>query len=321
MSMRFEKTLIEVPTESCHASNVAIFGGRVYVVWFGGTREGAPDVGIYMTVFENGRQKDIVRMEHEEGLPHWNPVLYVNAEMLHLYYKVGKTIPKWHTRHMYTTDGVNWTGPYELVEMDEGGRGPVRNKPLALSGGQVLAPASVETDDSWRAFVDISEDGGHTFRASGEVPVDAARLKGKGVIQPALWQTPDGAVHMLLRSTEGCIMRSDSSDAGESWCEAYDTGMPNNNSGLALSRMGDGRLILVCNPVRGNWAARTPLSVFVSSDEGASFMKAADIETDPGEFSYPSISCDGNEVYISYTFDRRAIALIRTSAGDITPEV
>ncbi|WP_052737040.1 exo-alpha-sialidase [Paenibacillus algorifonticola] len=37
---------------------------------------------------------------------------------------------------------------------------------------------------------------------------------------------------MLLRSTEGFIFRSDSNDDGRTWCQAYPTPLPNNNSGI-----------------------------------------------------------------------------------------
>ena len=44
-----------------------------------------------------------------------------------------------------TDNGVTWSGPQELVPGDvSGGRGPVRNKPLRLASGRILAGASTE---------------------------------------------------------------------------------------------------------------------------------------------------------------------------------
>ena len=237
-------------------------------------------------------------------------MLFAEGDAITLYYKAGKTIPGWHTRVMRSGDGGRtWSAPRELVPGDTGGRGPVRNKPLRLRSGRILAPASLETETRWDAFADISDDNGLTFRKSGLVPLDRERFEGKGVIQPALWETKDGNAHMLLRSSGGCVMRSDSADGGETWCAAYDTGMPNNNSGIDLARLGNGCLLLACNPVRGNWAERSPLTLFVSRDEGETFRKICDLETEKGEFSYPSVTTGGGKAYVSYTWNRQAIAL------------
>ena len=322
MWRKAEKTLIGLPTENGHASTIALVGDDVLMAWFGGTREGEGDVDIYGARRVGGRWEKPRLLAGEPGLPHWNPVLFAEGERVDLFYKAGHTIPGWHTRHMRSRDGGRtWTRPAELVPGDAGGRGPVRNKPLRLRSGRILAPASVETAETWNAFVDISDDGGESFRASPFVPLwraggekpetggpEPMPVRGKGVIQPTLWQSEDGCVHMLLRSTEGFILRSDSADEGESWLPAYNTGLANNNSGIDLTRAGDGRLFLVMNPVSGNWAARTPLALLVSSDGGASFRPVLNLEMDPGEYSYPAILSRGNTLYISYTWRRLKMA-------------
>lgn len=322
MIRRADRHLIDLPTPSGHASTLAVTGGDVLAAWFGGSAEGAPDVDIYMTRRTDGRWLPPRCIAGQEGLPHWNPVLYASGSRVELYYKVGAPIPRWHTRHMRSADGGRtWTAPAELVPGDAGGRGPVKNKPLLLRSGALLAPASVETMHAWDAFVDISMDGGASFvrsqtvplwRMHGRRPAGGARepfcVSGKGVIQPTLWQSPDGGVHMLLRSTEGVILRSDSSDEGRTWCPAYGTGLPNNNSGIDLARLDDGRLALAMNPVSGNGAARTPLTLCISCDDGASFERLMDLETGPGEYSYPAIVAQEDTLYLSYTWNRRGIA-------------
>jgi predicted neuraminidase len=75
--------------------------------------------------------------------------------------------------------------------------------------------------------------------------------------------------------------------------------------------MDDGTLALICNPVAGNWAARTPLSVLFSKDNGKSWPERIDIETEPGEFSYPAIIEVEDGLMISYTWNRRRIAVAR----------
>ncbi len=73
--------------------------------------------------------------------------------------------------------------------------------------------------------------------------------------------------------------------------------------------MENGHLILVCNPIGLNWGARTPLSVLLSDDNGATFTKVLDwvTEDNDGEFSYPAIIADQNHLYITYTWRRKKI--------------
>lgn len=47
-----------------------------------------------------------------------------------------------------------------------------------------------------------------------DIPVSDQSFHGRGVIQPTLWADDENHIHMLLRSTEGKIYRSDSADGG-----------------------------------------------------------------------------------------------------------
>ena len=323
MIQKAEKWLVSAPTKNVHASTLARVGDESLLAWFGGTQEGHEDVDIYMTrISERGYSKPIM-VAGQAHCPHWNPVLYANGNRIDLFYKVGHEIPDWHTRHAVSLDGGNsFAPPKTLVVGDVGGRGPVRNKPIRLNSGRVLAPASIEAGSAWDAFVDITSEEFTEFARSASVPLwrgneDAPHCEGgfapqhvhgKGEIQPTLWQSEDQSVHMLLRSTEGYILRSDSFDEGNSWCPAYSIGLPNNNSGIDLARMEDGLLALVLNPVQGNWAARTPLSLYISQDDGQSFVPLMNFEVTSGEYSYPAIVTEGKRLFLSYTWKRTHIA-------------
>ncbi len=313
------------PFPSCHASTVAVLpDGKVLAAWFGGLHEKASDVAIWLSSRADGQWSAPVKVADEEGIAHWNPVLDVRDAEASLYYKVGHEIADWHTRVIHSRDGGRtWSEPRELVPGDVGGRGPVRNKPIRLEDGSLLAPSSVERRDEerpgkeiWHAFVDISKDDGLTWQQSSFVPMDLDRYVGaekwfaKGLIQPTLWTTGNGNVHMLLRSTEGAIFRSDSADGGHTWSMAYATELPNNNSGIDLARLANGNLALVYNPVRGfaTDSPRTPLVVSFSEDNGASWSEDFVLEEEPGEYSYPAIVARDGKLYITYTWKRERIA-------------
>lgn len=300
----------------CHASTVCLLkDGTVGAAWFAGDKEKAPNVAIWFARQKKGLWSEPRKVADREGIPLWNPVLFQGEESLLLFYKVGEEIPLWQTMVKESTDnGDTWGPERELVPGDLGGRGPVKNKCIRLLDGTILAPASTE-QGSWECFADRSADGGRTWERSENIPLDRGSFVGTGVIQPTLWESGDGSIHMFMRSSEGRIYRSDSSDRGRTWSKAYPTLLPNNNCGIDLVRLSDGRLVLFFNPVSGNWAARTPMAFAVSTDDGHTFGNPelldhvpCDTNQEWAEFSYPAAVASGTDVYVTYTWKRRSIA-------------
>ncbi|MCD8105714.1 MAG: exo-alpha-sialidase [Lachnospiraceae bacterium] len=304
------------PFLQCHASTICLLpDGNPAAAWFGGDHEKAANVAIWFSKKSGGEWSKPIQAADRENVPCWNPVLLAQQDRLVLFYKVGNEIPDWQTMVKESFDfGETWGEERELVPGDFGGRGPVKNKCILLQDGTLLAPASMERG-RWYCFTDRSTDHGRTWEKSEPVPVNWDEMTGNGLIQPSLWQDDAGMVHMLMRSSEGAIYRSDSSDGGRSWTQAKRTALPNNNCGLDLVRMDDGRLVLVYNPVAGNWAARTPIAFAVSTDNGETFGEPQILDYVPcdrnmieAEFSYPAIVTKGTDVFITYTWKRRTIA-------------
>ena len=302
----------------CHASTICLLpNGQLVAAWFAGSHEGAPDVDIWGAIYANHQWSTPQVIATGNGTPCWNPVLHATPQGLTLYYKLGKQIPTWCTMVQTSQDGGHTWGPAtQLVPGDVGGRGPVRNKCLQLGTGRLLAPASVETDRAWDCFVDISDDG-TTWHQSKTVPRNLAEFTGKGLIQPTLWEDANQVIHMLMRSTEGAIYKSLSQDQGQTWAMATKTQLPNNNCGIDVAKLADGRLVLVYNPVAGNWAARSPIAFTLSEDNGHSWGPPNMLDyvpCDPAvnievtEFSYPAIVADKNQVHITYTWKRDTLA-------------
>lgn len=301
----------------CHASTLALLAdGSFAAAWFGGDHEKAANVGIWFSKCpRDGKWTDPVKVADREGIPCWNPVLYMDEDRLLLFYKVGEEIPTWQTMLKISLDGgETWSEEREAVPGDIGGRGPVKNKCIKLTDGAVLAPASTELG-GWNAFVDRSEDGCKTWTRSENVRIDRTENENAGIIQPTLWQDGEGVVHMLLRSNTGDIYKSRSEDGGRTWDDAEKTGLPNNNCGIDVVRMEDGRLVLVYNPVRGNWAARTPIAFSVSEDNGETWSEPQILDHQPcdrndadHEFSYPAVLTEGRDIFITYTWKRRTVA-------------
>lgn len=300
------------PFLQCHASTVLrTTDGSFLVAWFGGTHEKHDDVGIWLSKGGPGKWSPPTEVAKIREDAHWNPVLFEsNDGAIVLFFKVGKTIDHWETWFKISRDnGDTWTEARELVPGDKGGRGPVRNKPIVLSDATWLAPASNENQGVWNAFVDRSEDQGKTWNASSFFPVNRDSIAGEGVIQPALWESGNGNVHALLRSSAGVVCRSDSKDYGKSWSAVYKTSLPNPNSGIDLTKLEDGTLVLAYNPDSTNWGERNPISLVISNDNGKTWTGSVDVEVGVkgDEFSYPSIIHFGDSIALTYTWKRQNI--------------
>lgn len=301
------------PFAECHASTILRTADNKFLVaWFGGTHEKHDDVGIWLSKGEPGSWSPPVEIAKIREDAHWNPVLFQDpsGEII-LFFKVGKTIDFWETWYQVSNDnGETWSEAKELVAGDKGGRGPVRNKPIVVSDGSWLAPASNELKKVWNAFIDRSEDGGKSWVETEFVKLERDSSFGEGVIQPALWESKPGKVHMLLRSSAGVICRSDSEDYGKTWSPVYKTDLPNPNSGIDVTKLENNTLVLIFNPDDKNWGSRSPISLAVSRDNGHTWDPVIELERgdEEDEFSYPSVISFGDTVAVTYTWKRQNVA-------------
>ena len=303
----------------CHASHLlSLLDGGLLCVYFGGTAEKDNDVRIWAARRSpEGVWEAPYPITEDDGIAHWNPVLMRKADgSIALFYKVGREIPQWQTLVRFSNnEGQDFGEARELVPGDVGGRGPVRNKVIRLQDGRLAAPASLE-NGHWVSFIDFSTDDGDNWHAGPVISLPdnqfpAIPQKKRGIIQPTLWESPPGHLHALMRSSENAIFRSDSADNGQTWSPPYNTGLPNNNSGIDLAQLSDERLVLIMNPVAKNWGPRSPISVFVSKDNGDTWSLLSNLETAPGEYSYPVILAQELQVRITYTWNRKNIAYWR----------
>lgn len=312
MQTQKEMIFTQKPTANCHASTVLpLENGEVLAAWFGGTKEGAADVDIWLARRSQNRWGTPFCITADANTAHWNPVLNRLPDgRIALFFKVGLDVPRWKTWVCYSADaGHRWTQPEPLVPGSRiDGRGPVKNKCIPLSDGRLLAPASSEKNRIWRCFTDYSFDNAATWTRSRYVPSVSKKQAFVGAIQPTLWESAPGRVHMLVRTNAGRIYRSDSANFGESWGLLYPTDLPNNNSGIDLVKTDDGTLYLLMNPVAKNWGDRTPLSLLRSRDNAGSWTEILQLETDPGEYSYPAITQQNGILHATYTHCRNYIA-------------
>jgi predicted neuraminidase len=294
----FEKA----PFPSCHASTLVEHEpGKLLAAWFGGRDEGAKDVQIWASVFDGKKWGELTVLGTESGQPCWNPVLFKTRKgTLFLWYKAGPKYDIWTGYVRTSTDnGQSWTKPEMMPATHVG---PVRAKPIQLANGTILAGTSWESYRNWTPFVDRSTDEGKTWERSNPFP-----LPGKfGQIQPALFEAADGRMVVLMRSRDPRrICRSESTDGGKTFSPAEETVLENPSSGIDVVKTAAGDVFLIYNPVG---TARTPISLARSTDDGKTWKRVADLETEPGEYSYPAIiEAASGSLEITYTWRRTHI--------------
>lgn len=317
--LRVQTQLTITPDEhpSIHATNIIrIHNNQYLLAWFGGTRERHPDTAIWGSIYDGIINSSFIIAKIDPSIPHWNPILMQFNNRIICYFKVGYDCTNWRTWVTSSEDGRLWARPQLLVYGDCTGRGPSKNKPIILSNGVWLAPGSSELD-GWHTYIDRSNDG-ETWQISDPITFrDTSQTRANGMIQPAIWESDPGHVHVLMRSTYGYLWRSDSIDYGKTWCKPYITDIPNNNSGIDIVKVADNIIGMVYNPVAQNWGARTPLAFALSYNNGRTWVGGLDLEDGPSEYSYPSIIASEGEIAITYTKHRRSIGLVLGNLGRV----
>ncbi|MFN8349612.1 MAG: sialidase family protein [Spirosomataceae bacterium] len=299
------------PFPESHAATMAETPSGLVASWFGGTKERHPDVCIWVSRQVNGKwtaPHNVANGIVNDTLRYacWNPVLYQipNGDLM-LFYKIGPSPAKWKGWLKTSSDGgVTWSSAKALPE---GFLGPVKNKPVLLSNGNLFCPTSTE-GDGWKIHFEVTPDFGKTWRKVG--PINDGKTF--NAIQPSILCHGKGKLQILARSKDRALLESWSTDNGETWSPLVKSGLPNNNSGTDAVTLKDGRHALVYNHVLppGDLAKgpRTPLHLSVSKD-GKAWAAAVILEDSPiSQYSYPSViqTSDGM-IHVIYTWRRQRI--------------
>lgn len=301
------------PTPQSHASTlVETRDGALLAAWFGGEHEGGADVGIWLARrgAEGWRPPQRVAdgaQDDGRSQPAWNPVLFQPAQgPLQLYYKAGPNPRQWWGMLTVSSDnGEHWATPSRLPD---GILGPIKNKPLQLPDGRILAPSSSEDEaGGWRVHIETSDDNGQRWHR-GAALNDPARI---GAIQPSLLRHRSGGLQALGRSKQNRVFSVVSCDGGANWGSMSLLDIENPNAGTDAVMLRDGRALLVYNPgVAGKdwWDGRGVLAVALS-DDGIHWRRVLTLENSAkDEFSYPAViqTRDGL-IHVSYTWKRQRI--------------
>ncbi len=324
----------------CHSATIVeTTTGDLVTAFFGGTREGAPDVCIYTCRKDKGSKTWTAPALAADGVfsptlrkACYNPVLYQMPNgPLYLFYKIGNRVSDWVGYLKTSSDGGRtWS---KASQLPAGYLGPIKNKIVDVDG-KSIAPSSTESG-GWKVHFEIAEEGGRKIHIVGPIPASEAVLAedqdktggntandmegGENIkattvqaIQPSILTHKDGRMQILCRTRNGKVATSWSSDKGETWTPLTLTSLPNNNSGTDAVTLQDGRQAIIYNavatPPGAKKGVRTPLNIAVSKD-GINWEMKLVLEDSPiSQYSYPSIiqGKDGR-IHVVYTWRRQRI--------------
>lgn len=301
------------PTPECHASTIAETPSGLVSAWFGGTKEGHPDVGIWVSYHDGKRWSTAVEVANgvqspEKRYPCWNPVLFQpRSGPLMLFYKVGDGPNGWWGMLMTSGDGGRtWSDPRKLGTGRLGDLvGPDKNKPIQLDDGSILCVSCRRR----RVHFEWTRDLGKTWQVLG--PIDDSQELGG--LQASILTYADGRMQVVCRSRT-FLTQSWSSDGGGTWSELTPLDLPNPDAGTDAVTLRDGRQLLVYNhTIRqppGNFPrGRDMLNVAISED-GRDWKPVLTLERRDARygFSYPSVvQASDDRVHITYTYVRQSI--------------
>ena len=304
---------------SVHAGTITqLHDGRMLAAWFGGSREGAGDVKIYLSGLQPGSDKwsePVVIASREQTTAELNryiaklgnPILFADSrKRLWLFY-VTVSVGGWSgssiTLRYSDDDGESWSPAQRLVTSPFLNVSTlVKGCPIECEAGQLLLPVYHEFVRKFGEAIILSPDGN---------VVSKTRLTAEqGAIQP--WIVPidrqtSQAFYRQSDYGQPSVLTNRLNNLFESECGPVSvTNIPNPDAAIAVVRRPNGEFLMICNPIE---SGRHKLSLATSID-GLEWNVIRDVEASasPDEFSYPYlIQAAGGEYHLVYTWNRSKI--------------
>jgi hypothetical protein len=174
-----------------------------------------------------------------------------------------------------------WESPRRITD------GVMMCKPLVLSSGEWVLPASTwrKTDNSAKMVVSTDRGASWTVRGGCNVPVAERAFDEHMFIE-----RQDGSLWLLARTTYG-IGESVSNDRGRTWPDLTPAAISHPSARFFIRRLQSGNLLLVKHGAVEKRTGRSHLTAFLSADDGKTWSGGLLLDERNG-VSYP----DGQQV-------------------------
>lgn len=346
--LAIERTMIWKPGKAwtySHHPHIAFFKGMFFAIWSNGRRdEDAPGQRVMIC-----RSPDFTSWNLPTPLVgslrgKGKSELVLTAGGFHQHdgrlvayfgqYEENKTETR--LRAVSTTDGTTWSPIMDMGIPVNPNHGPQRTQ-----SGRLIISGNISfpyTDDptgltGWMMtgiyppdMAGISDDPASFWRVQKRMNWPA------GLCEGSFYQTDDGVIHMLLRSTgpgfRGRLWVTESGNDGVSWSEPIETQFGDNDTKFHFGRLPDRRFYYVGCPDNQRRGVRSPLILSLSKD-GRTFDKhfliadehyemTAQGRWKGGEYGYPHTMVHNGYLYVIVSRQKEAVEVIRASLDQIS---
>jgi len=203
------------------------------------------------------------------------------------------------TMVLYASDdgGRTWTRQTDIWQRSPGqwlqGGAPSL---LRLASGRLILPFHGGSGDQLtqtnRASCFVSDNDGNTWRRIDQW----ISLPKRGAMEASIAELPDGELVMGLRTQLGSVYLSRSTDGGLTWSQPQPTSLSAPESCTCLRTIpGTDHLLLLwnhsrCDPDHHHFGERSPLTMAISTDRGATWKGIRDLIHDE-QYEFTNIGC------------------------------
>lgn len=292
-----------------HASTMVSDGNKLFVAWYAGSRETAPDVSIYLAIAEINAHGDltfsapkalITRAQYQKILGKnihtlGNPILWQQNGQLYLYFV--STSGGWATssiNFMYSDDnGKTWSDPTIILNSIVFNYSTLtRGNPLPLVNGNFAIPMYHELGQKYGQFL--------VFNPQGELIAEHDMPRNGFTLQPMVVPLNENDAIAFLRRTKNSVAKifiTHTQDGGASWAKESPIALDNPDSGLAAIATQQGILIAFNNSTldRHNLSFALLQPPYENGEVIGTMQQAGE------QFSYPYFIQYQGKLYMSYT--------------------
>ena len=281
-----------------------------------------------------------------KGFDHDCVILFTRDGELHCFYSQWRTDPDptkgyrgrfidvWYTRSLNSR--TRWTTPERIFAGWMGG--PMH--PIELESGRILLPfeswifgrSFEHPGGGFREFLYTgkfistavySDDGGKTWVRTNDIEAPVPDPGTIGANEPAAIALRDGRIWLLTRTQMGRFYEAFSTDHGAHWSVAQPSKILSSDSPPGITRLPDGRILLVwneCERFPYAYGGRQVLHAAISEDEGESWHGYREIFRDMHRGDPPTKDADYGTAYPYLASTRTGKVLVTTgqSGGSAT---
>lgn len=309
--------------QEVHGSTLAVLpNDELLMVYYGGTYEAALDVKLYQARFSKGSwqaptllltPEQVGEATHRYTRRVGNCSLYRDAQgRLHLFFvTVGYFGWSCSSINQMSShdDGKTWDQPVRLLTTPLINISTlVRSPAVPLASGGFLLPVYYELTNKFPEALE--------FDAAGKM-VRKTRMTGEhGYIQACLAPSGSSTAHAYLRNRNydvGKLGYQRTEDGGRTWTTPTILDVENNDSPVAVARLGNDCFIMAYNPTYDREILRLAASTDGIHWRDIKILDQAKLVRGQGmiEFSYPTMIVHNDVVDLVYTWHRRGFRHVR----------